>query len=134
MRFPRRALTGLFMFLVLGTSAATAAERYYVVSFGWEGNPPNPRLSHTFATFIKTDDRDGQESLEQFTISWMPATLNIKLIKKPEPGVNLGIRETFDYCKSRGGEVLGLGPYEIKKELYEAALRQMRRLEAGQAA
>lgn len=117
--------------LALDVAAVNAAERYYVITFTWEGNPPAARLSHSFATFIKVAEEDGQESIEHFTISWLPATLNIKLITRPEPGVNLGVRETFDFCRERGGEILGLGPYEIRKDLYDLALEQLRRLEAG---
>ena len=126
--------TGLIaVALLCGTGLAQANERYYVITFCWEGNPPNPKLSHSFAWFVKTIG-SGQDELEQLSISWLPATLNIKLIKRPEPGVNLGLRETFEFCKARGGEVLGLGPYEIRKDLYDRAKEQMQRLESGQVA
>jgi hypothetical protein len=130
-----RILPGVLVFLfVVSATTAEAAERYYVVTFTWEGTPQGPRRSHTFATYVKLDDNGGQEAMEQFTISWLPATLNIKLVKRPEPGVNLGVRETFDFCRSGGGVILGLGPYEIRKELYDAARAQLARLEAGQVA
>lgn len=118
----------------LTSAVASAADRYYVIAFSWEGNPPIARLSHSFATFVKVSQDYGVEEVEEFSISWMPASLRIKIFARPETGRNLTIAETFDYCKAHGGQILGLGPYEISKDLYEAALRQLRRLESGRVA
>jgi hypothetical protein len=77
-----------------------------------------PARSHTFATFIKTDDNTGKE-VERQTISWMPRSMSISVFKRvPERGVNLTIPQTLAWANSVGADVKVYGPYKITEDLY----------------
>ncbi len=89
-----------------------------------------PSHSHTFATFIKTDDT-GKE-VERQTISWMPRSMNIAVWRRiPEPGVNLTIPQTLAWAKSVGADVKVYGPYRITEDLYNRSKQRVKELESG---
>jgi hypothetical protein len=137
------------VFAVLGLASTMARGEYcyFMIVFASEGELT--RQAHTFATFIKASDngeaRDGYRGsnsrdsranwlFESHTISWMPATLDIRLIRRPEAGRNLNLGQSLELARSIGARVTAWGPYRIRKELYERALEQITRLESGAVA
>ncbi len=120
-----------------GVSGAGEKDRtaYFMVIFAQDSDSHDPVLSHTFATFIKTTgngpDKDKYQ-VEKQTISWLPASLDIRLLRLfPERGTNLGLDETLRWARSRNSRISMWGPYPIQKELYQRALRQVKRLNEG---
>src|SRR5882724_6163311 len=75
------------------TSMGRSSEpTYYMVVFAYETTPRAPQTAHTFATFIKSD----RSALEAHTISWFPRSNMVRLLKRPEPGVNLDLQRTIE--------------------------------------
>jgi hypothetical protein len=110
------------------------AERYYVTIFGGQGDLLRPRTAHTWATFHHTLATDsGERVLSEDTISWLPATLNVRpWALCSETGVNLTLQQTFDFMGShRRQRVTAWGPYEITAERYAQAKAQKALLESG---
>src|SRR3954471_9068490 len=75
-------------------------ERYYSMIFGSQSSPKLLRYTHTWATFIRVvgegDDPNGYE-VYQHTISWLPASLNIRTWTPiPEKGINLDLYATLN--------------------------------------
>jgi hypothetical protein len=114
-----------------------ADERYYMIMFAFEGRPNLPRSAHTFATFIKVGSdksaQAGKPPIELHTISWTSvAPIGQVLLRPVERGVNRSLANTLDLAKAIGAEVSAWGPYEIKKDLYDRALKQIAHLSSGQ--
>jgi hypothetical protein len=127
------------VFLVIASSASQTPpqDNYYLVVFASEGQPRLPKLSHTFATFIKTtgDEDPKTDKIEMHTISWLPESLVIELrLLRPEAGKNLDLPATLAFAKSLGTQVSSWGPFAIKKELYDRALKQIELLNSGKIA
>src|SRR5947209_13374239 len=104
-----RALSPLLVACLLWAAPARADEYYFVVIFGAESVPKQPRYTHSWATFVKATGCGPDLNtfrLEAFTISWMPATLDIRpLALLPEPGVNLDLHTSLRYVLSQREEV-----------------------------
>jgi hypothetical protein len=117
-------------------SVAHGADFYYVLVFGSQTPLPRARYSHTFATFVKATGQGPcteSYSLECHTISWLPASLDIRLLALvPERGRNLDLADTLHFAASTGQRVSMWGPYQIEQGFYERALRQIASLESGQ--
>jgi hypothetical protein len=111
-------------------------ERYFLMVFGSQSTPKSPRFSHCFGTILRVADPGpgGTPVLEDsFTISWMPATLEIRpLALRAEPGVNLGLKETLDWACSHCQRVSQWGPYEIQPCAYQRILKNFGRIEKGE--
>src|SRR6059036_1799459 len=77
--------------------AAGPHEEYYLLMFGSQRVPADPRYSHSFAEFVKvTDCGSGPPVLCHHQVSWLPQSLDIRLFTLfPEPGVNLGLHATL---------------------------------------
>src|SRR5438270_13790364 len=95
----RLSIVAALGFLAGAPSTARAGEVYYVMVFGSQSRPKQLRYTHTWATFIKAtgegDDPNAYD-LEYNTISWLPATLEVKVLRPwPEPGVNLDLYQTL---------------------------------------
>ena len=101
--------------------------RYFMSVFAYETNPRAPQSAHTFATFVKTEGK----KFEAHTISWLPKSDDIKLLKRPEAGVNLDLKTTLEKARATEAKVTEWGPYEIKPELYQRALKQIELLNSG---
>jgi hypothetical protein len=121
-----------------GTSPGNAkvkgkADNYYILVFASQGDPPSARLSHTFACFVKADGGpDVHKILETMTISWLPKSLNVVVGRLlPEEGINLELLPTLKWARGLDTSVSAWGPYRIKKDLYDRALKQKARLESG---
>lgn len=85
--------------------------------------------AHTFGVFCRFE---GDTLAESRTISWMPQSLNVKVLKRdPEPGVNLTYKQTRDIATRNGYSLFFRGPYKIEPELYNRACEQATELESG---
>lgn len=62
-------------------------EDYYLILLDADSGTPN--TSHTFATFVKATGKGPNkenDQLEVHTVSWMPASINIMVLRRmPEP-------------------------------------------------
>jgi hypothetical protein len=114
---------------------AGAEEFYYLLVFGSQQAGPCARYAHTFATFVKATGRGPCAQayrLEAHTISWMPATLEVRPgALLPEPGRNLDLGATLRWALATGQHVSLWGPYRIDRGLYDGARRQIALLESG---
>jgi hypothetical protein len=109
-----------------------AGDVYLLLLFSQDRDPPAPRFSHTYAAFVHARTRGGaRKVLETHTISWLPASLDVRLLRRPEPGVNLSLKASLDLSVSMGTRISMWGPYQIKKELYDRAVRQEAGLKRG---
>jgi hypothetical protein len=130
-------LIGLLL-LVSPASADTPATacptvRYYLLLFGGQGNILRPRTAHTWATYVRAETRpDGTVHLEQFTISWLPATLIVRPCKiRSEPGVNLDLYQTLKFMSGSWQRIALWGPYEVCEEHYRSAANHRMKLDSG---
>jgi len=134
-RFARPLVVVVVTFF--GASIARAEDTYYVLIFGSQSEPKRPRLTHTWATFVRTvgDPAGPVARIESFTISWMPASLTVRpLALRPEVGTNLGLHETLRAMYANGESVSLWGPFRVSRELYQHAAGYKLRLESGQLA
>lgn len=108
-------------------------ESFYVIIFGSETFPKMPRKTHTWGTVIRAEHVSGQSPIiEESTISWMPATLNIRPWSfRVERGVNLGLHETIDLMRDEGEHISMWGPYRMRPGTYAKFRMQKAFLESG---
>lgn len=124
-------LLGVGLWLGATTAGAAAAEDvYFAIVFGAQRPVVKaPRYSHSFATFTHLTP-DGR--LEAFTISWLPATGEVRPLRLwAEAGRNFTLEETLRLCQENRMEVACWGPYQIQPELWQRACWQKDRLESG---
>ncbi|MBV9123753.1 MAG: hypothetical protein JO112_10385 [Planctomycetes bacterium] len=117
--------------------AAPAAELYFMAVFGSQrGVPTPPRLTHSFAVFVKATGEGpaiDRYQLEYHTISWMPQTLDVEIWRLlPEPGINLDLHATIRWALAEGQRVSMWGPFQIRQGLYDRALCQIAHLNSGE--
>lgn len=107
-----------------------AVQNNYMVIGSFQGRFNTPALSHTFAVFCRIDESNN--IIESRTISWVPQTLNIKMLKRdPEPDTNLTYKQTYDIAAKNNNNLFFRGPYKIEPELYRRACEQATELESG---
>jgi len=124
----RQCFAAIFFFFYI---VASCRAEYWLYAASAQDATNSASHSHTFATFIKTDDRTGKE-VDRQTISWMPRSMNIKVLRKiPEPGINLTIPQTLKWAKSVGDTVTIYGPYRISEDLYNRAKKKVEDLNSG---
>ena len=113
--------------------AEPAAPRYYFILFGGQSIPFVPRTAHTFATFVKaTPAADGTLSLEQVTISWLPADRVVEPSRlRSSTGKNFTLDETFGIMASNNARVSMWGPFETDATRYALAAQQAATLASG---
>jgi hypothetical protein len=116
---------------------AAAADYYFMTVYGAQRPIINrPRYAHTWATFIRLSGEGNdlrRYRAQSFTISWMPRTLDVHpLDLQPEPGINLNLRDTIDWCDKNRVEIAQLGPYQVDVDLWNLAFRRFDRLERGE--
>jgi hypothetical protein len=142
MRFVRifvRSLMSISTLLVVASAPSRAQEpdhaSYYMTIFSAQADSRDPRRTHSFATFAKaigTGDSTKDSPIEVHTISWMPQSLDIVILRRrPEPGVNLDLESSLRWAASKGSHVSIWGPYQIDKQLYDRAVQQEARLNNG---
>ena len=120
-----------------GTSGSSSlidsepATAYFMTVFAWE----DPRINHTFATFMKVKSRDPNfESIDAFqahTISWLPLGLTFNPWGQAERGKNFSLLQTLDEARHRHDRLTAFGPYRSTPRLYNKAITQIHRLENG---
>lgn len=119
----------------IGTPAAPVedASRYYFVLFGGQSVPYRPRTAHTWATFVKaTPAADGQLTVEQVTISWLPAEGPVQPLRvRPVAGKNHTLDETFAKMAGNSARVSVWGPFETDATRYALAVQQAATLSSG---
>lgn len=116
------------------TAVAPPGERYYLLVFGSQSAPKRPRYTHTWATAVRATGCDGPggPAVDEHTISWMPASLDIRpLALRPEPGANLGLAFTIEEMLRHDERVSVWGPYEVGPGLFRRFLVQKEFLESG---
>ncbi len=131
---PRSPATSLKVSELLATSQP-ANERYYLLVFGSQSTPKLARYTHTWATMVRATTAPGQSqpTLEVSTISWMPATLDIRPARLTvEPGTNLSLEMTMQDVLGHKERVAMWGPYEGWHGLYDRFMTQKAFLESGQ--
>jgi hypothetical protein len=119
---------------LIGVKTAWADESYFMIVFGQQGGANQVELSHTFATFVKatgTGPDKTKYAIDSHTISWMPRSLDVKVLRRPEEGVNLDLKGTLSHAAAVKAEVCMWGSFQIKKGLYDRALLQETRLKKG---
>lgn len=109
------------------------ASRYYFVLFGGQSVPYRPRTAHTWATFVKaTPTADGHLSVEQVTISWLPAEGPVQPLRvRPVAGKNYTLDETFAKMAANNAQVSVWGPFETDATRYHLAVQQAATLDGG---
>lgn len=108
---------------------------YYVTIFGSGQNPLRFRRTHTFATITHLQETPDGPVVENSTISWMPATLNIRpFALRPERGVNLTQEESLRWAESKGLRTSVWGPFEIPERRYYLYMARKAELESGEFA
>ena len=114
-------------------AAAKTNDLYFMLLFSQERDPRAPRFSHTYAAFVHAQRAAGEKDyrLETHSISWLPASLDIRLLRRAETGVNLSLKASLDLSKSLDTRISMWGPFQIKKELYDRAVRQESELSRG---
>jgi hypothetical protein len=123
MQFPARAQAGEACFLLMFSSQRTFNDPQYSHSFAsfvrlsWPGNVPCPPAP----------------ALEVCTISWLPQKLPLRTFAlRPEDGRNYGLHETLSYALASHARVSLWGPFQIDRDLYDRAVREMQLLASGQ--
>jgi hypothetical protein len=105
-------------------------QSHYMVLGSFQGRLNAPGLSHTFAIFCRVDGNNN--ILESRTISWVPQTLSVHVLKRDaETGTNLNYKQTYDLAVKNGNNLFFRGPYKIEPELYRRACEQVTELESG---
>ena len=132
--------TTLMLVLLAATSRAEDAvakkkekdgPTYFMCVFSYDSVPRRAKGAHTFATFIRSEG----ESFEAHTISWFPQTNAVRVVRRfAETGVNLTLEKTLENARNEGADVCEWGPYQIRPELYEKALQQIKLLKSGRVA
>ena len=129
----------ILAFFLLGFSAvsARAEERYFLLIFGSQSSPKTLKRSHTWATFVKAVGEGPDLStyaLEVNTISWLPASLDVKVFRPwPEKGVNFDLEQTLNFVYSDRQGVTMWGPFVIAQPIYERSLQVRQIAESGRA-
>jgi hypothetical protein len=110
-----------------GTAALKG--RYFLIVWAYQGPDDDLVHAHTFTSFYRGDDLT-KHVVQPTTISWLPADGSVQLLGT-ERGHNFSLDETLRMaCESRR-QVKAWGPYEIRTELFESAMRRVRTLESG---
>lgn len=119
----------------LGPTLTPADETYFVLVFGSQRPGVNlPGHAHSFATFVRVtgDPCRADAQVEAFTISWLPATLDVRpLALHPECGVNLDLPTTLKWAQDDGQRVSLFGPFQIQKCCFDRARAKFAQLNSG---
>jgi hypothetical protein len=111
-------------------------ERYYLLVFGSQSSPKVPRYTHTWITLIRALPKvegDKTPIIEENTISWMPATLDIHPYRfQVEPGVNLDLNRSIQNALDSDQSISMWGPFEVPVGLYRKGKLQKAFMESGE--
>src|SRR5262245_20398239 len=92
---------------------APPGERYFILIFGSQSVPKEAKYTHTWGSIVKvTGCGSGTPTVEEQTISWMPASLEIRPASlRVEPGANLTLNFTIEEMLRHEERVSVWGPY-----------------------
>jgi hypothetical protein len=113
---------------------APPGERYFVLIFASQSTPKQARYSHTWASVVKVTgcDGPGAPTVETQTISWMPASLDIRPLSfNVEKGANLELHFTIEEMLRHDERVSLWGPYEVHAGLYYRFMVQKSFMDSG---
>ena len=113
---------------------APPGERYFVLVFGSQSTPERPKYTHSWATVVKVAgcDGPGAPTVEEYTISWMPASLDIRpWTFRVELGANLALHFTIEEMLRNKERVSVWGPYEVGPGLFHRFQVQKAFMESG---
>jgi hypothetical protein len=98
--------------LALGAGARAGEDMYFAVVFGAQRPLLQlPRYTHSFATFAHLDPAG---RLEAFTISWLPSTAEVRVLRlQPEPGHNYTLAQTLKWCRDNRMQVARVGSCKV---------------------
>jgi hypothetical protein len=115
------------------TTAAPPGERYFLLVFGSESRPKRAKYTHSWATMVRITECPGNlPAVESHTISWMPATLDIRPLScRIEQGTNLALCFTIEEMLRHDEHVSVWGPYEVGPSFYHRFQVQKQFLESG---
>jgi len=111
-------------------SSATLHGRYFMVVWSYQSPDNDVVKSHTFASFYSGDDLAARNPA---TISWLPSTGVVDPFAIAR-GRNFSLAQTLTMACRTGREVKSWGPYEIRAELYQSAMRRIQLLHSGRIA
>jgi hypothetical protein len=109
-------------------------EHYYILIFGSQRASRMPRYTHSWATMVKTTEVPGSPTqiTDVQTISWLPATLNIRVYRlQVETGVNIDLCTTIAEMLRHKETVSLWGPFETWQGFYTRFATQKAFLESG---
>jgi hypothetical protein len=108
-------------------------ERYYVILFGGMAKWWRPKTAHTWATFVRSQPApDGTTRIDSFTISWLPADLNVRpWAVRAVQGMNVPLHQTLEIMCTGQSSISLWGPYEIHRERYSRAAEYKQLLDSG---
>jgi len=131
----KTTLFSIFLAFVLSGSSAWA-DRYFVTFFSHQAGKQNPlQFSHTFATFTQVEEADQGSSglaFKDITLSWGPASGQVRLLARPERGVNKSLGQSLSFAVNNRLNLAYWGPYEVSETFFRMAEKQRARLESGQ--
>jgi hypothetical protein len=114
---------------------ANASEYHFMMVFGSQSHPKQLRYTHTWATFVRAVGEGpdlASYQLEVFTISWLPRTLNVRVLAlRPEPGINLDLYTTLNAMLADREHITMWGPFVASPRIYNRAVQQFARLQSG---
>jgi hypothetical protein len=123
--------------------------RYFALVFSSESKPKRAKYSHTWVTLVKATPKPGFSDpydpaadqakyydLTAHTISWLPASLNVRVLKlRADVGRNLNLEQTIHYAQCNGECIALWGPFElnptIAEDVFKKAEKQIARLNSG---
>jgi hypothetical protein len=114
--------------------AAPPGERYFILVFASQSTPKRPKHTHSWATVVKVAgcERPGASAVEEQTISWLPASLDIRPGSfHVEPGANFALHFTIEEMLRHEERVSVWGPYEVGPGLVYRFQVQKGFLESG---
>jgi hypothetical protein len=120
-----RYILSMMLLLTVGL-ARIRADDFYLWLFAYEASP-RAVDSHTFATVARVSPT----WIKYDTISWMPASLTVRIFANQEPGVNLTYSQTLALAASRGARITKYGPYRVTPVFYNAFMLRVSQLNSG---
>jgi hypothetical protein len=107
-------------------SGFASQDKYYVVLYGYKGNPDKPSNAHTFGVFIHHEV--DKNKMEKVVISWLPAKGKVRPLVQVE-GKNYGLKEAREMAGD--STIDAEGPFESTEKLFRLAVEKEKQLNQG---
>jgi hypothetical protein len=118
----------------VAVSQTEASPRYFAIIYSYQDAENHVMKSHTFGQFVKViGDEPAAARVETHTISWLPARFaeSLRLSVVGVKGKNFSLEDTLRFAERLGTTVKHWEPVEIDAATYQAALKQIAKLESG---